>query len=272
MKHGKKFNHLGRTAPHRKAMFQNMAISIIENKRIFTTTAKGKAFKKFFEPIVTHSKKGTDHSVRMVFRYLQNKKAVAELFNIVTPKVNGRPGGYLRIIRLDQPRKGDNADMCMVELVDFNETYSSEDSKKISIKKSRRSAKKKKQEEYLKNTFDSVTELLHGIPKPLIEEGLNVNAQYRLDPRKLDLSNTEIDQAIESYYKDSHGSFSYQININIDAKNDQLIVGKHYNLTTSLEIEGSADSPDNILKYFAVRVQSFELEFEQTPVQFLDLS
>lgn len=120
MRHGKKFNHLGRTKPHREAMLSNMACSLIEHKRINTTVAKAKALRTFIEPLITKSKSDSTHSRRMVFRQLNDKTAVADLFREVAPKVANRPGGYTRIIRTGY-RLGDNAEMCMVELVDFNE-------------------------------------------------------------------------------------------------------------------------------------------------------
>lgn len=120
MRHGKKFNHLGRKKSHREAMLHNMATSLIVHKRIFTTTAKAKALRVFVEPIITKSKDNTTHSRRVVFSYLQNKDAVNELFSTVGPKVGDRPGGYTRILKTHN-RLGDNADMCMMELVDFNE-------------------------------------------------------------------------------------------------------------------------------------------------------
>src|SRR5438067_1128252 len=120
MRHGKKVNHLGRQKPHREAMLSNMAASLILHKRISTTVAKAKALRVYVEPIITRCKEDTTHSRRMVFRYLQDKTAVMELFRDVAPKVAARPGGYTRIIRLEN-RLGDNAEMCMMELVDFNE-------------------------------------------------------------------------------------------------------------------------------------------------------
>ena len=122
MRHGKKNNHLGRQTAHRKSMLANMACSLIEHKRINTTVAKAKALKMFVEPLVTKSKEDTTHSRRLVFSKLRNKYAVTELFRDVAPKVGDRPGGYTRIIKLGN-RLGDNADMAMIELVDFNELY-----------------------------------------------------------------------------------------------------------------------------------------------------
>ena len=129
MRHGKKFNHLSRQSQHRRAMLTNMACSLIEHKRITTTVAKAKALKKYFEPLVNRSKEDSTHSRRVCFRYLASKEAVTELFREVGPKVANREGGYTRIIRTGN-RLGDNADMCLIELVDFNEIYGQEDKKK----------------------------------------------------------------------------------------------------------------------------------------------
>ena len=140
MRHGKKINHLGRKTAHRKAMLANMACSLIEHKRINTTVAKAKALKKFVEPLVTKSKEDTTHNRRIVFSRLRNKYAVAELFRDVAPKVGDRPGGYTRIIKLGN-RLGDNADMALIELVDFNELYNAG---KPAKKKSTRRGRTKK--------------------------------------------------------------------------------------------------------------------------------
>ncbi|MBX2876779.1 MAG: 50S ribosomal protein L17 [Saprospiraceae bacterium] len=123
MRHGKKVNHLGRKSAHRKALLRNLAIALIEHKRINTTLAKAKALRKFVEPLVTKSKTDSMHSRRVVFSYLQNKEAIKELFSIVGPKVGERPGGYVRVIKTGF-RKGDGAEMAMIELVDFNDVYS----------------------------------------------------------------------------------------------------------------------------------------------------
>ena len=122
MRHGKKINHLGRKTAHRKSMLANMACSLIEHKRINTTVAKAKALKQFVEPLVTKSKEDTTHNRRLVFTKLRSKESVAELFRDVAPKVGDRPGGYTRIIKLGN-RLGDNADMALIELVDYNEIY-----------------------------------------------------------------------------------------------------------------------------------------------------
>lgn len=127
MRHGKKVNHLGRTAPHRKAMLSNMACSLILHKRINTTLAKAKALRKYVEPLITKSKTDSMHSRRTVFSYLKNKEAVTVLFNEVADKIAERPGGYTRIIKTGY-RLGDNAETCLIELVDFNELLLAESS------------------------------------------------------------------------------------------------------------------------------------------------
>jgi len=146
MRHGKKFNHLGRKAAHRKAMLANMANSLIEHKRIKTTVAKAKALRVYVEPLITKSKTDTTHSRRVVFSYLQNKEAIKELFSEVRDRILERPGGYTRILKIGN-RLGDNAEMAIIELVDFNEYDSG---KKVGeVKKSRRrrrGGKKKKTE------------------------------------------------------------------------------------------------------------------------------
>ena len=129
MRHGKKFNHLGRKTAHRKAMLTNMSCSLIEHKRITTTVAKAKALKKYIEPLVNRSKDDSTHNRRVCFRYLASKDAVTELFREVGSKVANRDGGYTRIIRTGN-RLGDNAEMCMIELVDFNEIYGKNEKKK----------------------------------------------------------------------------------------------------------------------------------------------
>jgi large subunit ribosomal protein L17 len=139
MRHGKKFNHLGRTASHRAAMLSNMASSLIIHKRIVTTVAKAKALRVYVEPIITRSKEATTHNYRTAFSYLQDKVAVTELFTVVGGKVASRPGGYTRILKTGN-RAGDNAEMAMIELVDFNEFFEgfNEDKKKSTTRRSRR--------------------------------------------------------------------------------------------------------------------------------------
>ena len=140
MRHNKKFNHLGRTASHRGAMLSNMAISLIKHKRITTTVAKAKALKKYVEPLITKSKNDTTNSRRVVFSYLQDKYAVTELFKEISVKIADRPGGYTRIIKTGK-RLGDNAEMCFIELVDYNENMAKEKVAKKATR-TRRSSKK----------------------------------------------------------------------------------------------------------------------------------
>jgi large subunit ribosomal protein L17 len=141
MRHGNKLNHLGRKSAHRKAMLSNMANSLIEHKRISTTIAKAKALRFFVEPIITKSKTDSTHSRRTVFSYLKNKDAVSTLFRDVAPKVSNRNGGYTRIIRTGF-RLGDNAEMCMIELVDFNELLLTSAAPKKTTRRSRKAAPK----------------------------------------------------------------------------------------------------------------------------------
>jgi large subunit ribosomal protein L17 len=144
MRHGKKVNHLGRTSSHRKAMMSNMAASLILHKRINTTLAKAKALRTYVEPLITKSKEDTTHSRRTVFAYLRDKFAVSELFRDISVKVADRPGGYTRIIKTGN-RLGDNAEMAMIELVDYNDIYVKESkADKGGAKKSRRGSGKKK--------------------------------------------------------------------------------------------------------------------------------
>ena len=145
MRHNKKFNHLGRTASHRGSMLSNMASSLILHKRITTTLAKAKALKKFVEQLITRSKVGDTNNRRVVFRYLQNKEAVKELFNVVAEKVGDRPGGYTRVIKLGT-RQGDAAPIAFIELVDFDENMAKAPKAEKKTRRSRRSAAKKAEE------------------------------------------------------------------------------------------------------------------------------
>ena len=140
MRHGKKFNHLGRKAGHRKALLKNLAIALIEHKRINTTLAKAKALRKYIEPIITKGKSNDTHHRRLVFSKLQDKTAVTELFSTVADKVGDRPGGYTRVIKTGF-RRGDGAEMAMIELVDFNTIYSAGKSEQ-KAKRTRRGRRK----------------------------------------------------------------------------------------------------------------------------------
>jgi large subunit ribosomal protein L17 len=142
MRHGKKINHLGRTTSHRRALLSNMASSLIAHKRISTTVAKAKALRKYVEPLLTKAKTDSTHSRRVVFSYLQNKESLKELFGGVAEKIATRPGGYTRILKTGN-RLGDNADMCIIELVDYNEGYSKDAKVKATTRRSRRTTGKK---------------------------------------------------------------------------------------------------------------------------------
>lgn len=144
MRHGKKINHLGRKSAHRHALLSNMASSLILNKRITTTVAKAKALRKYVEPLLTKAKSDTTHSRRTVFSYLQNKESIKTLFGEVASKIADRPGGYTRIIKLGDVRVGDNAEMCLIELVDYNSLYTKDGAtaKKAKTRRSRRGGKK----------------------------------------------------------------------------------------------------------------------------------
>ena len=154
MRHGKKIMHLGRKTAHRKSMLANMACSLIEHKRINTTVTKAKALKQFVEPIITKSKEDSTHNRRLVFRELRNKYAVSELFRDIAQKVGDRPGGYTRIIKMGN-RLGDNAEMAMIELVDFNETFTKDQKEK---KKTRRRGGKKSSAATAKEPIDNIAE------------------------------------------------------------------------------------------------------------------
>lgn len=144
MRHGDKINNLGRTASHRKALLSNLACELIDHKRIVTTLAKAKALRTYIEPLITKGKENTTHQRRVVFSYLQDKKAVTELFSTIAEKIGGRPGGYTRIIKLGI-RQGDNAEMALIELVDFNEIYGKGKTEaKEPAKKTRRGRSSKK--------------------------------------------------------------------------------------------------------------------------------
>ena len=166
MRHRKSFNHLGRTSSSRKAMLSNMATSLILHKRITTTVAKAKALRSYVEPLITKSKEDTTHSRRVVFSYLQDKFAVTELFREISSKVADRPGGYTRIIKLEN-RLGDNAEMAMIELVDYNELMLKEkDSKKAKSTRRRRGSKKKADDQ----TSAPVEELVESVEEKPVEE------------------------------------------------------------------------------------------------------
>ena len=145
MRHGDKINNLGRTASHRRALLANLGAQLIQHKRITTTLAKAKALRTYIEPLITKSKENTTHQRRIVFSYMQDKEAIKELFDVIRLKIEGRPGGYTRIIKLGA-RTGDNAELAMIELVDYNDIYGKgvEEQKDTAAKRTRRAGKTKK--------------------------------------------------------------------------------------------------------------------------------
>ena len=169
MRHGNKLNHLGRKSAHRKAMISNMACSLIQHKRINTTLAKAKALRVFVEPILTKAKTDSTHSRRVVFSYLQNKEIVTELFRDIAPKIAERNGGYTRIIRTGY-RLGDNAEMCMIELVDFNEIYNTDRTKKTTRRSRRGGSGAGKETPNVDVSTDSVAEAVVSTDEPVAEE------------------------------------------------------------------------------------------------------
>jgi large subunit ribosomal protein L17 len=156
MRHGKKINHLGRKTAHRQSLLSNLASSLILNKRITTTVAKAKALRKYVEPLLTKSKEDTTHSRRVVFSYLENKESVKTLFGEVASKISARPGGYTRIIKLADTRQGDNAEMCLMELVDFNTLYTKDGAAK---KAKTRRGRGKKKEDGTEETAEAASEV-----------------------------------------------------------------------------------------------------------------
>ena len=155
MRHGDKQNNLGRKKAHREALLSNLACQLIEHKRIVTTLAKAKVLRTYVEPLITKAKENTTHQRRIVFSYLQDKEAIKELFGAVSEKVGGRPGGYTRVIKLGA-RPGDNAEQALIELVDFNEIYSNESTKKATTRRSRRGGASKSTEATATETTEEV--------------------------------------------------------------------------------------------------------------------
>ena len=182
MRHGKKFNHLGRTAPHRKAMLANMASSLIESKRITTTVAKAKALRTYVEPLITKSKEDTTHNRRTVFSYLQNKEAVKELFDEISAKIANRPGGYTRIIKLGS-RLGDDAEMALIELVDYNDLLTGGEAKekKTTTRRSRRGGSKAKSKDAEK-TVEAKEE--KAAPKKAATKKAEAKSEEKAAPKK----------------------------------------------------------------------------------------
>ncbi len=190
MRHGKKIAHLGRKTPHRKYMLANMACSLIEHKSVNTTVAKAKALKKYIEPLITKSKSDSTHNRRIVFSYLKNKYAVTELFRDISVKIGDRPGGYTRVIKLGN-RLGDNASMAMIELVDYNTIYNTEND---STKKTRRRKKSSKKSDLaveetapvVKDSAPVVEETAPVVEEPKSEVENNETNQSDSDKKETD--------------------------------------------------------------------------------------
>jgi len=190
MRHGKKFNHLSRKSAHRKAMLANMACSLIEHKRIKTTLAKAKALRVYVEPLITKSKDDTTHSRRTVFSYLKQKEAITELFGDVATKVADRPGGYTRILKLSN-RLGDNAQMAFIELVDYNEDYTTDKPKR---KKARRTKKKA-----IENVALAVEEAVVVEETPATEDAVEAKVEEVVEetPATEDVVEDKVEEVVE---------------------------------------------------------------------------
>ena len=199
MRHGKKINHLGRKTAHRKSMLANMACSLIEHKRINTTTAKAKALKQFVEPLITKSKNDTTQNRRIVFSRLRQKEAVAELFRDVSAKIADRPGGYTRVIRLGN-RLGDNADMAMIELVDYNETYNAGKKKKSSTRRRKKSTAPKVDDVQIESTEAVVSEVNDDSilePTESIEASVEITNETEEVAENSEATSEDIDAKVE---------------------------------------------------------------------------
>ena len=199
MRHGKKINHLGRKTAHRKSMLANMACSLIEHKRINTTTAKAKALKQFVEPLITKSKNDTTQNRRIVFSRLRQKEAVAELFRDVSAKIADRPGGYTRVIRLGN-RLGDNADMAMIELVDYNETYNAGKKKKSSTIRRKKSTAPKVDDVQIESTEAVVSEVNDDSilePTESIEASVEITNETEEVAENSEATSEDIDAKVE---------------------------------------------------------------------------
>ena len=200
MRHGKKFAHLGRKAPHRKYMLANMACSLIEHKSINTTVAKAKALKRYIEPLITKSKNDSTHNRRIVFSYLKSKYAVTELFRDISVKIGDRPGGYTRIIKLGN-RLGDNASMALIELVDYNTIYNSGSDSKKKTRRRRKSIKNS--DEAVVPTVEEAAPAVEEAA-PAVEEAVVEEAEPAVEEVAVEGSNdTSENEDIETNSRDS---------------------------------------------------------------------
>ena len=183
MRHKKSFNHLGRKSAHRNAMLSNMASSLMMHKRIKTTVAKAKALRTFVEPLITRSKEDTTHNRRVVFSYLQNKESVSELFRDIATKVASREGGYTRVLKTGT-RAGDNADMCIIELVDYNETYVTTKDSKTKSTRRRRGGKKKAEGEVSDAEATVVDQSVEEVTEVKVEEEVKAETEVKVEEPK----------------------------------------------------------------------------------------
>lgn len=222
MRHGSKVNHLGRTSAHRKALLANLASSLVIHKRIFTTVAKAKELRKYVEPLLTKSKTDTTHNRRTVFAYVKNKDIVSTMFRDIAPKIATRPGGYTRIIKTGN-RMGDNADMCMIELVDFNEIYSNgkaaaEPAKAKTTRRSRKPADAK------------VTDANMASTAPVAEGDFNAKAASEAFGKKVKLDDLKIVEGIgpkieELYIAAGISTWKQLAETSVETSNEVLLTG-----------------------------------------------
>ena len=241
MRHGKSFNHLGRKSAHRNAMLSNMASSLILNKRIETTTAKAKALRRYIEPLITKSKNDTTHSRRVVFSYLNNKYAVSELFREVSSKITDRPGGYTRILKTGK-RLGDNADMCIIELVDYNENMLAAGEDRKSRSRRRRGSGKKKTTDQVVETKQEVSEVVDQ-DEEQAEEVTEVVEEQTADSTPLETVETD-EQKEETLVEQ-------------EAKSDDAVVTE----------EEKAESAAEVVEEVKEETESEEEVIEEAPVE-----
>jgi large subunit ribosomal protein L17 len=244
MRHAKKNNHLGRTATHREAMLSNMAASLLLHKRISTTLAKAKELRKYIEPLITRGKEDTTHSRRVVFSYLQNKFAVSELFREISQKVGDRPGGYTRILKTGF-RKGDNAEMCIIELVDYNATYSSDDDKKKATKTRRSRGKAKTAEQTDKSSQQKLSAEIE--EKSMLSE--------TIDLKQEEMNQHELINEVEEQLPLSESNEPEQPNIQKNTKRDSEIE-EQASLSDSIElpktyVQGTSDLSEIVSNEFS---------------------
>jgi len=286
MRHGKKFNKLGRKAPHRRSLLKNQAISLIKHKRIRTTTAKAKALRKYIEPILTKSKIDSTNSRRVVFSKLQDKEALKELFDNISNKISSRPGGYTRVIK-DGYRYGDNSDMSYIELVDYSDYINptneksqepnkatrrrrkTNSNKSTSVKTEDETSSVKKEQQLLKQDESLTQEKFrssnrHDNSLQLTENMFNM---YITDPKQSNVSEETLSKAIDKFYEHRHKSFTNKISVSPKETDTRLIVGKPHTFVVSIEIEPNDSVDQELLEHFLLSLSSFEVDFENDGFQ-----